>query len=245
MKIIPLSEGSFTVDGTKKFIPFNPSADKLSDRTRGSLLVEIQPFLVITKNDVILLDAGLGMKDASGQFQIFQNLKQAGIAPSDVTKVLMSHLHKDHVGGLINPFTGNLSFENALHYVQQQEMDYALEKSSPSYDREILDVLRYADRYTPLQTDDGLIDGYIEYQVSGGHAKYHQVFWIREQGETVFFAGDEASQAFQIKARFSAKYDYDGKKAMQLREKWWEEGKKEGWTFLFYHDVKSPIIHAH
>jgi hypothetical protein len=43
-----------------------------------------------------------------------------------------------------------------------------------------------------------------------------------------------------MKHRFVAKYDFNGKKTMELRRLWWEKGGKEGWTFLFYHDVKTP-----
>jgi len=39
MKIIPLSEGSFTVDGSKKFVAFDPARDNIKDRPVGSLLV--------------------------------------------------------------------------------------------------------------------------------------------------------------------------------------------------------------
>ncbi|MCH5689008.1 hypothetical protein LWM68_35010 [Niabella sp. W65] len=42
-----------------------------------------------------------------------------------------------------------------------------------------------------------------------------------------------------MKTRFAAKYDYDGKKAMQLREKWLQEGTD--WEFLFYHDIQTPV----
>lgn len=63
MKIIPLSEGSFTIDHTKIFLPFEPAKDDLQQRPRGSLLVEIQPFLVETKKDLILLDTGLGFSE--------------------------------------------------------------------------------------------------------------------------------------------------------------------------------------
>ena len=49
MKIIPLSEGAFTIDQTKVFVPFDVEKDNLQERPRGSLLVEIQPFLVVTK----------------------------------------------------------------------------------------------------------------------------------------------------------------------------------------------------
>ena len=56
MQIIPLSEGSFTIDQSKKFIPFDSSDHQLKDRSRGSLLVEIQPFVVVTSKDILLLD---------------------------------------------------------------------------------------------------------------------------------------------------------------------------------------------
>ena len=66
MRIIPLSEGAFTVDKTKEFIPFDHATDDLQERATGSLLVEIQPFLVITEKDVLLLDTGLGFEATWG-----------------------------------------------------------------------------------------------------------------------------------------------------------------------------------
>src|SRR4029078_1460409 len=99
MKIIPLSEGTFTIDKTKLFVPFDDSSDDLQARPVGSLLVEIQPFVVVTKKDVLLLDTGLGFTNADGQMQLHSNLEEAGIQPSSITKVLLSHLHKDHAGG--------------------------------------------------------------------------------------------------------------------------------------------------
>ncbi len=99
MKIIPLSEGAFTIDKTKLFVPFEVGADDLQRRPAGSLLVEVQPFAVVTSDDVLLLDAGLGF-EKDGMLQVYRNLRNAGIEPSAVTKVLMSHLHKDHAGGV-------------------------------------------------------------------------------------------------------------------------------------------------
>ena len=58
MKIIPLSEGSFTIDQTKIFVPFNHTKDELQHRTTGSLLVEVQPFVIITSKDILLIDTG-------------------------------------------------------------------------------------------------------------------------------------------------------------------------------------------
>ena len=99
MRIIPLSEGSFTIDKTKLFVPFDENKDELQERSKGSLLVEVQPFVVVTSKDVLLLDTGLGFSQ-NGKMQIHQNMINAGIDPSSITKVLLSHLHKDHAGGV-------------------------------------------------------------------------------------------------------------------------------------------------
>ncbi|HUB62316.1 MAG TPA: hypothetical protein VL978_16485, partial [Puia sp.] len=88
---------------------------------------------------------------------------------------------------------------------------------------------------------DGVLDGYIRYQVTGAHCPWHQVFWIVDGGETAFYGGDVAPQLQQMKSRFVAKYDFDGKRAMELRQEWWAAGQAGGWHFLFYHDVKTPL----
>lgn len=242
MRIIPLSEGTFTIDKTKLFVPFDDDDHDLKDRPAGSLLVEIQPFVVITSQDILLLDTGLGF-EKNGVLQLHQNLAEAGINPSEITKVLMTHLHKDHAGAVgieREGLGGRLSLPNAIYYVQRTEMAFAFEKGFPSYITEELVCLQNNERVQLLE-GQGTIDGYIDYQVTGAHSLYHQVFWIRDEGEVVFFGGDDAPQLQQMKHRFAAKYDHDGKKAMELRQGWWEQGEKEKWTFLFYHDVKNPV----
>jgi glyoxylase-like metal-dependent hydrolase (beta-lactamase superfamily II) len=257
MKIIPLSEGAFTIDKTKLFVPFDTGQDDLLQRPVGSLLVEVQPFSVVTTDDVLVIDTGLGFgKD--GKLQIHANLEKAGIDPGKVTKVLLSHLHKDHAGGICpgGPMDGQIdgriddridgrmggpmAFPNARYYVQRRELEYAYSKGPTSYLTEELECLKTSPQVVFLD-GDGVLDGYIRYRVTGAHCPWHQVFWIVDGGETVFFGGDVAPTLQQMKSRFVAKYDYDGKRAMELRQEWWEQGRKEGWTFLFYHDVKVPV----
>ncbi len=243
MKILPLSEGSFTIDKSKLFVPFDVEKDDLQKRSNGSLLVEVQPFILVTSEDVILIDTGLGF-EKQGVLQIHQNLMDQGINPSEITKVIMSHLHKDHAGGIgieregIGP---KLSFPQATYYIQRKEFEFAFQKGFPSYITDELEVLRDHPQVHWLE-GDGVIDGYIKHQVTGAHSPFHQVFWIVDGGITAFFGGDDAPQLQQMKSKFIAKYDYDGKKCMELRQHWWELGRREGWTFLFYHDVKTPIF---
>ncbi len=242
MQIIPLSEGTFTVDKTKLFVPFYEGSDHLQQRTAGSLLVEIQPFVIITSKDILLLDTGLGFTDEEGKMQIHSNLAKEGINSPDITKVLLTHLHKDHAGGVSeNKDHSRLSFPNAKYYVQERELNFAFEKGFPFFITDELAVLKDSRQVVFLKEDSGTIDNYIDYKVTGAHSPYHQVFWIRENNEIIFFGGDDAPQLQQMKHRFVAKYDFDGRKAMELRREWWEKGANENWSFLFYHDVKTPV----
>jgi glyoxylase-like metal-dependent hydrolase (beta-lactamase superfamily II) len=250
MQIIPLSEGSFTIDKTKLFIPFDEGKDVLNERATGSLLVEIQPFLIVTSKDVLLLDTGLGFNNTDGKLQVHENIRTAGYKPEQVTKVLLTHLHKDHAGGVANPAahrfgqSDKTNFSNAKYYLQKRELDFAWNKGAPSFIPDEIEPLLHSHQVEFMHEDKGVIDDYIFYEHTGGHSPHHQVFWIKEGGEIIFFGGDVAPQLQQMKIRYKTKYDFEPDKAMQLRLQWWELGAKEGWTFLFYHDIKTPMYKA-
>lgn len=242
-KIFPLSEGVFTVGHDKQFVPFKQDSDVLTDRPTGSLLVEIQPFLVVTDKDVIVLDTGLGY-EVDGSLQIHTNLAKHGYQPEDVTKVLLSHLHKDHAGGVIYKDHAGLvknTFPKADYYVYKPEVEFAMEQGYPSFHTDEIEPLLTSPQVNWLEGDEGIIDDYIKYFHSGGHSPQHIVYLVDDGTDKVFFGGDEAPQLKQMKIKYVAKYDYDGKKALALREQYAAQGKEEGWQFLFYHDVGSPV----
>ncbi|MGZ5189684.1 MAG: MBL fold metallo-hydrolase, partial [Flavisolibacter sp.] len=174
--------------------------------------------------------------------QLHANLEKAGINPNTVTKVLMTHLHKDHAGGIsMENNRSELSLSNAKYYIQKRELDFALAKGFPSFIPDEITALKDSSQVQLLDGDDGDIDGYITYQHTGAHSPHHQVFWIREENEILFFGGDDAPQLQQMKVRYKTKYDFKPDLAMQLRQKWWQQGNDEGWTFMFYHDIKMPV----
>src|SRR5690606_28580417 len=121
----------------KVFKPFDPEKDELEERSTGSLLVEVQPFAVVNDEDVILLDTGLGFNNPDGENHLDDNLKKHQIHPEDVTKVLLSHLHKDHAGGIDLEL-----FPNATFYIYQPEFAYAEEIGFPSYYVDDLKMLK-------------------------------------------------------------------------------------------------------
>lgn len=245
-KVFPLSEGVFTIGHDKEFVPFNIDTDILTDRPIGSLLVEIQPFLVVTDKDVILLDTGLGYNTSAGIPQIHENIAAHGFGAGEVTKVLLTHLHKDHAGGILRKHhDGKTSamFPNAQYYIYGPEAAYALEKGAPSYQNELYADWLSSDQIHWLAGEEGSIEDYIFFKHSGAHSLQHIVFWIKDAEDIIFYGGDEAPQYKQMIMKYVAKYDTDGKKAMELRAQFADQGKSEHWQFLFYHDVKMPTAY--
>jgi len=235
-QIFPLSEGTFTIGHDKIFHPFNQESEELTDRPTGSLLVEVQPFAIVNDEDVILLDTGLGFNSPDGKAHLAGNLAKHNIHPEDVTKILLSHLHKDHAGGIDLAL-----FPNAIFFVYEKEIEYAQKIGFPSYYVEELKPLLTSDRVVWLKGESGTINDKIRFEHTNGHCPEHIVFWIDTEEGLIFYGGDEAPQFKQMKIKYVAKYDFDGKKAMELRMKWAEQGAKENWRFLFYHDVQKPV----
>ena len=241
MKVFPLNEGSYSVDATKKFIPFNPQVDNFRDRP-GSLFIHVNPFLVKTADDLIVLDTGLGYKNTQDELHIHQHIRNAGFDPADVSLVLMSHLHYDHSGGLVVERGGRLepSFPGARHVVQKGEWEFGLSGKSSSYHKEIFEALQGKVKLELVEGSGELQPG-IRFELSGGHCPFHQVFWLEMEGQKYVFGGDELPEPEQLIRKFIAKYDYDGRKAMELREEYGKIAAAEGWACLFYH-AKSICV---
>lgn len=235
--IIPLSEGEFSVGRDKIFHPFDLQNDEINERAVGSLLVEVQPFALANEQDILLLDAGLGINHPQGQEMLLDNLAKANIEADEVSKILMTHLHKDHAGGLDPDL-----FPNATIYIYRPEFESAMAIGMPSYYVDDLKKLEQHPRVHWLEESSGVIDDYIRYQHTGGHSPQHIVFWIASDDGLIFFGGDEAPQFKQMKMKYVAKYDHDGQRAMNLRQTWAEQGTAEGWTFLFYHDIQNSVV---
>ena len=229
-KLVVLTEGQYSVDQSKKFIPFDPILHDPKDRP-ASIFVHVQPFLLQTEQDLLLFDTGLGYSNAAGELVIHEAIKNAGFDPSDVTKVLMSHLHFDHAGGMVYEKQGStyLSFPNATYYIQQEELNFALTHATQSYRLAPLEFLRRSDALVLLD-GNGTIDGYIDYEITGGHCPFHQVFKVHTEKEIYFFGGDVLPEAMQVVRRLIAKYDFDGRKAMELRNQFAAQAVQENWN---------------
>lgn len=237
MKIFQLKEGSYSVAADKKFIPFDKKIHDPKDRP-ASIFVHINPFLVQTKNDLILFDTGLGYSDEDGKLWLHKHIEAHGFKAEDVTKVLMSHLHYDHAGGMMH--NNDPAFPHANYYLQRGELENALTKSSLSYDQEAIEQLRRSGALTLLE-GNGRINDEITFELTGAHCEFHQVFLVEEDGVKCFFGGDVLPEPIQLIRNFIAKYDLDGRKAMELRKHYGTLAAEQEWYCLFYHADEKAI----
>jgi glyoxylase-like metal-dependent hydrolase (beta-lactamase superfamily II) len=235
MQVFTLHEGSYSVDATKKFIPFNPATDNPKDRP-ASLFIHVQPFLIQLGNQLILLDTGLGYSDENGELHLHKNIKKAGFDPHDVDLVLMSHLHFDHSGGMVHHVGDKMqiSFPNATYVMQRGEWETAFTSTSSSYHTEIFEFLQRNAQLNFVE-DSGQLTEQISYELTGAHCPYHQVFLIDDGVDKVFFGGDVLPEPEELIRKFIAKYDFDGRKAMELRDEFGKKAVEERWKCLFYH----------
>lgn len=240
MQVHTLFEGTYSVDATKKFIPFDAAIHSFKDRP-ASLFINVQPFLVELNNDLILFDTGLGFSDEHGELILHKNIRNAGFDSTDVTKVLMSHLHYDHSGGMIHKQEDGkieLSFPDAEYVINRGEWETAFSSTSSSYHTDIFDFLQRNAQLKFIEGDGNLNDS-VAYEFTGAHCPNHQVFLLSEGNQKVFFGGDVLPEPSELIKNFIAKYDFDGRKAMELRKTFGKRAAAENWECLFYHSKEQ------
>ncbi|EEF21991.1 conserved hypothetical protein, partial [Ricinus communis] len=130
-QVTALSDGThvFPVDTVMTNITQQQAVQDLADvdlhlPIQGS----INAFLINTGSKLILVDSGAGVLYGACCGKLMAHLRAAGYQPEQVDEVLITHLHKDHAGGILRD--GKAAFPNAVLRVSQAEADYWLTPSN-------------------------------------------------------------------------------------------------------------------
>lgn len=173
----------------------------------------VNAFLVRKGEKVWIIDTGFGRN-------IFTIMDSLGIDPINVSQVLLTHMHGDHIGGMLRDST--LLFPDAQVILSQKEFTYwsALgEKAQNS--QKILNM--YADkiiRQEPYDLNDKFEDG-IHMIEAYGHTPGHVMFLIKDGKDQLLIWGDlvHASAIQFPHPEISVKYDVDPQAARETRQR--------------------------
>jgi glyoxylase-like metal-dependent hydrolase (beta-lactamase superfamily II) len=145
--------------------------------------------------ETILIDAGPGGK-GSADCDLVVNLARLGIAPTDVTRVVLTHAHFDHCNGLLDA-EGRAVFSRAEHCCLAEEIDFwsALQPDLARLRLGAKAVLGPAQRvfakiaFTRLQAGVPLAEG-VTPILSAGHTPGHMTLRIESRGESLYHIAD-------------------------------------------------------
>ena len=187
----------------------------------------INAFLINTGSKLILVDAGAGVLYGACCDKLLGNLRAAGYQPEQVDEVLLTHLHKDHAGGIMSQ--GKAVFPNAVLRLSQTESDYWLGAANKAKAPEFLSTFfdaakaavapyQAAARYQPYQQFGQLETG-IEALPAPGHTPGHAMYRVQSGGQTLLIWGDIVHvAAIQLPhPQATLKYDSSEADARQTR----------------------------
>ena len=239
----PMYEGTFSV-GTDKI--FNPIS-KTDPPARGALKVSIYPFLIKADDRNILFDAGIGdlLGGETSSQTMFDNLEKHNLSDLDITDVFISHLHFDHFAGVANRLNGfwDLSFPNASIWVSEGAWEELTGNLSDLDDtrQEFISFLEARADIQFLKEDEYSIPG-VRSKTVGGHTKHHQILFFEEDDHKYLMAGDIIEGRVSINRNYAAKYDFDPKATMDVRNKLQQVASEDGYHILAYHETDHPVF---
>lgn len=190
----------------------------------GASRSAINVFMVIDSLHTVLFDAGLG-SDKGGRLLAY--MEEGGMDPKNVTDVCLTHLHGDHIGGLLHD--GQAAFPNATIHLSQEEYD-AWSDNGPMAGsnglwKQVMEA--YRNRVEIFHDGDQLCDGMVVAHLAPGHTPGHTVFTV---ANICLMAGDLVhAQDLQLDhPQFCARYDFDTALATATRIRILDEVRTNG-----------------
>ncbi|NOX89003.1 MAG: MBL fold metallo-hydrolase [Calditrichaeota bacterium] len=210
----------------------------------------LRTLIVKSSDRLIIVDAGVGTKMNEKLRKIYntdhsehnleQGLARHGITFDQVTDVIITHLHFDHVGGATFIDNGELkpTFPNAKYYVQGEQWYWATnpsEKDRASFMPENFMPLKEAGQLVELDGPKELLPG-VEVLVMYGHTQGMQLPKISDGKTTLLYCADLIPTASHIPLPYIMAYDNNPLITLQEKKRLLPRAVEENWILVFEHD---------
>lgn len=199
--VVALSDGSGRMDVYKVLRHARPGEIARALQQHGlqvPVATAFNAFLVDTGDRRVLIDTGNGSGHGATVGHLLASLRAAGYRPGQIDEVLITHMHPDHIGGLVA--AGRRVFPNALLRVSQAEADYWLSRqqmrAAPAaaragFERAMAAVAPYraAHRFATFTGAATLAPGITAVPLHG-HTPGHTGYMVRSDGQRLLVWGD-------------------------------------------------------
>jgi glyoxylase-like metal-dependent hydrolase (beta-lactamase superfamily II) len=196
-------------------------------------------FLINTGSKLVLIDSGGGHFVGDRAGRLIANMRASGYRPEQIDAVLLTHLHPDHCGGLID--NGRRVFANALIHVNKRELDYwldaaaekttAIQQTLSQQAHAALDPYAAAGLLRPFDGGTVLFPG-IRALPQAGHTVGHTTYDIESKGQKLLLWGDiiHSAETQFADPSITIQFDMNAAAAVESRQR------------LFVHTARQAVI---
>ena len=256
-EVTALSDGTVNLPVRDLLTNIKPAAiDKALAKSylKNPLETSVNGYLINTGEKLVLIDTG-----AAGLFgptlgNLVTNLKAAGYQPEQVDEIYITHMHADHVGGLMAG--DKLVFPNAVvradkkdadFWLSQANLDKAADGDKGFFKGAMASLNPYvkAGKFKAFDGNTDLLPG-IKAIVTAGHTPGHSVYVVESKGQKLMLWGDlmhVAAVQFDNPS-VTIKFDTDSKTAAVQRKKAYAEAAKQGYLVAAAHLSFPGIGHV-
>ncbi|MDR2041914.1 MAG: MBL fold metallo-hydrolase [Tannerella sp.] len=252
-----INAGYFQADGGSMFgaVPQKAWSRRYPADEGNCCRLAMQVGLALTRSGrVILIDTGVGDKQLErlrstsyhfyGLTDLREALRERGIAPGQVTDVVLTHLHFDHCGYVTRKEEGRIvpTFPEATCWVGRSQWENALNPhplEADSYFPENMEGIEKAGKLRLVEADGNLCDG-VQLRLCGGHTPGQIVVYVQTDESTVVFAGDVIPLAAQVSPLWISAYDVCPLTSYDEKIRLLDEAAAGNQVIVHYHDAYSP-----